>query len=55
MKVAMWEHLTLNNYVFDVAKFTTLTPLPLIFSCQLILLAVGFKTYDRPSFSIKII
>jgi hypothetical protein len=33
--VAMWEHCTLNNQIFDVAKFTTLTSLPLLTSSKI--------------------
>jgi len=31
MKVSVLEHRSLNNQIFDVAKFTVLTPLSLLF------------------------
>jgi hypothetical protein len=35
MDDAMWEHRTFDPEVFDVAKFTNLTPLSLLISCSL--------------------
>jgi hypothetical protein len=43
MNVMMWEHSTLNNKIFVVAKFSTLTTLSLLLSCKLSFLTVGLK------------
>jgi hypothetical protein len=36
--------------LFDVAKFTTLTPLSLLISCKLSFLTVGLKISSLPTF-----
>jgi hypothetical protein len=43
MNVAMGEHFAFDNQIFDVAKFTLLTPLSLLISCKLSFLIVGLK------------
>ena len=54
ISISMPENRALNNYIFDVVMFTTLTPLSLLFSCKISLPTVCFNTHDSSSFSIEI-
>jgi hypothetical protein len=54
MNVAMWEHCTTDNQVFDVVKFTTLIPLSLLIPCKLFsFLPVGLKIFSLPTSGLK--
>jgi len=48
--VAISEHCTLDNHIFDAAKFTILTPLSLLISCKLSFPIVDVKIYSLPVF-----
>jgi hypothetical protein len=51
--IAMWEHCTFANEIFDVSKFTTLTPLSLLISCKHSFRFVCLKTSSLPTLSFK--
>ena len=53
MKVLVQEHCALNNYNFEVAKFTILTPLSLLSRCRLSFQIVGLKIFSFPIFGLK--
>jgi hypothetical protein len=50
---AVWKHCTLANYIFNVAKFTTLTPLSLLISCRSSLPTDYLKIFSLPTFALK--
>jgi hypothetical protein len=43
----------LTTKILDVAKFTTLTPLSLLISCELLFLIVGLKISYLSTFALK--
>jgi hypothetical protein len=47
----MWEHRTFDSKIFDVGKFTTLTPL--LISCKLSFPIVGLKMSSIPTLALK--
>jgi hypothetical protein len=49
----MWNIVLLTTTFFDVAKFTTLTPLSLLVSCKLSFPIVGLKISSLPTFAMK--
>ena len=53
MNVSVWEHLALNNYIFNVAKFTILTPLSLLSWRRLSFPTVSLKIFSLPTFALK--
>ena len=53
MNVSVREHRAINNYIFDVTKFTSLTPLSLLSWCRLSFLIVGLKIFSLSTFRLK--
>jgi hypothetical protein len=43
----------LTTKLLDVAKFTTLTPLTLLISCELSFQIIGLKISSLPTFALK--
>jgi hypothetical protein len=53
MNVVLMENCTLATRFLNVAKFTTLIPLPKLFSRKLSLPIVGLKIFSLSSFALK--
>jgi TRAP-type C4-dicarboxylate transport system permease large subunit len=53
MNVMMWEHCTSASQFLDVAKFSTLTQLPLLISFKLSLPVLGLKMSSLPTLALK--
>jgi hypothetical protein len=48
-----YRNIVLFTDFFDVAKLTTQTPLPLLFSCRLSFPTVGLKIFSLPTLALK--
>ena len=53
MNVLMWAHCALDNYIFHVTKFATLTPFISLISCKLSLPTINLKISSVHNLALK--